>query len=197
MHPAVCDPVSEGVYEGRLQPDQSCEQQRLLLGTDADPALRPNGVVWVRVAHADRSQNAPEETERIDTLYRSLLAQRWVNHKGEERAITVADILVLAPYNAQVRALKKKLGPDARVGTVDKFQGQEAAVAICSMTSSDAESMPRGLDFLFSINRLNVAVSRARCLALIVASPGLRTPPCGSVEDVRRASFFARLTAMQ
>lgn len=197
MHPAICKPVSEGVYEGRLQHAPSCEQQRLLLREDADTALRPSGVFWVPVAHTDRSQSAPEETERIDSLYRCLLAQRWINHKGEERAITPADILVLAPYNAQVRALKNRLGPDARVGTVDKFQGQEAAVAICSMTSSDTESMPRGLDFLFSINRLNVAVSRARCLALIVASPGLRTPMCGSLEDVGRASFFARLTATQ
>lgn len=194
MHPDLCNPISEGVYEGRLQHHPTCTQQRLVLAPDADPALRTTGIVWVPARHHDRSQSAPEEVERIAKIYRSLLRQHWIDRKGQQHPIGSADVLVLAPYNAQVRALKRKLGADARVGTVDKFQGQEAPVLLFSMTSSDAESMPRGLDFLFSINRLNVAVSRARCLAVIVASPPLRIAPCTTVEDVKRVNFFARLT---
>lgn len=116
---------------------------------------------------------------------------------GQTLPLTEQDILVLAPYNAQVQLLQRTLGDRARVGTVDKFQGQEAAVAIFSMTTSDADNMPRGLDFLFRRNRLNVGVSRAKCLALIVASPALRTMPCQKVEDMALLSFFALLTATE
>jgi uncharacterized protein len=194
MHPNVCRPISEGVYEARLQSAAPCSIQQLVLDEHADPALRATGVVWVPVDHQGYSQACPEEVARIKTLYASLLAQRWTDKMGQTRSIQQRDILVLAPYNAQVRALKTALGDDARVGTVDKFQGQEAAVAICSMTSSDADSMPRGLDFLFSLNRLNVAISRAQCLALLVASPHLKTAPCNTVEDMRLLNFYSLLT---
>lgn len=195
MHPDVCRPISEGVYEGRLSSAPECARQRLLLDDGADPALRPSGMIWVPVPHQDCRQRSEPEALRIQTLYRSLLGQRWVDRDGRTWPLTAQDIVIVAPYNAQVQLLRRTLGDGARVGTVDKFQGQEAAVAIFSMTTSDAENMPRGLDFLFSRNRLNVGVSRAKCLALIVASPALRTMACQKVEDMALLSFYARLTA--
>lgn len=194
MHPDVCGPVSEGVYEGLLSAANACSRQRLLLDPGADTALRPTGVYWVPVVHQHCRQRSTPEAQRIAALIQSLLQQRWVNRDGVTAPITLKDILIVAPYNAQVRLLRDTLGTEARIGTVDKFQGQEAAVAILSMTTSDAESMPRGFDFLFSRNRLNVGVSRAKCLALIVASPTLRTAVCERVEDVPLLNFYALVT---
>jgi superfamily I DNA and/or RNA helicase len=164
-----------------------------VLNATADPALKAQGVVHVPVPHAHRSQSAPEEAQRIKQLFDSLLQQHWIDRNGATHPITPRDILVVAPYNAQVRELRRALGNQARVGTVDKFQGQEAAVAIVSMTTSDADNLPRSLDFLFNKNRLNVAVSRAKCLALVVASPGLQGMDCGTVEEMGLLSFYARL----
>jgi uncharacterized protein len=193
MHPDVCKPISEGVYEGRLVSAAECAAQGLVLNATADPALKAQGVVHVPVPHAHRSQSAPEEAQRIKQLFDSLLQQHWIDRNGATHPITPRDILVVAPYNAQVRELRRALGNQARVGTVDKFQGQEAAVAIVSMTTSDADNLPRSLDFLFNKNRLNVAVSRAKCLALVVASPGLQGMDCGTVEEMGLLSFYARL----
>jgi len=193
MHPKVCSPISEGVYEGRLSSAPACARQGLVLQANADPTLAPHGVVYVAVPHEHRSQSAPEEATRIKQLFDSLLQQQWTDRNGKTRPVTPKDILVVAPYNAQVRTLRLALGKDARVGTVDKFQGQEAAVAIVSMTTSDANNLPRSIDFLFSKNRLNVAVSRAKCLAMVVASPGLQGIECNTVEEMGMLSFYARL----
>jgi uncharacterized protein len=182
------------VYEGRLHPVEKCEKQRLVLRADADPALRPNGIVNVLVDHAANRQISDAEVDRITALYDDLLKQSWVNADEREAPMTADQILVVAPYNAQVAALKRKLPKDARVGTVDKFQGQEGAVAILSMTASDIEEVPRGFGFLFSTNRLNVAVSRARCLALIVSSPTLGTASCTTVEELKMLNFYCMLT---
>jgi uncharacterized protein len=151
-------------------------------------------VHWVAVEHSGNSQKSPEEANRVKELYRSLLKQQWVNSRGESANVTTDDILVVAPYNAQVRLLRDCLPEGARVGTVDKFQGQEAAIALLSMTSSDDESMPRGPDFLFSRNRLNVAVSRAKCLCLIVAAPGLGDVESDQVDDLPLLNFYSMLT---
>ncbi len=193
MHPALCLPISEGVYEGRLTSAPACAMQSLVLNVNADPALKAQGVVYVPVPHAHRGQTAPEEAKQIKQLFDSLLQQQWTDRSGTTRNITTEDILVVAPYNAQVRELRQTLGVQARVGTVDKFQGQEATVVIVSMTTSDADNLPRSLDFLFSKNRLNVAVSRAKCLALVVASPGLQGMDCKTVEEMSLLSFYARL----
>ena len=96
---------------------------------------------------------------------------------------------------AQVRCLRKRLGPHALTGTVDKFQGQEAPVVIVSMVASSSEDMPRGIDFLFSANRLNVAISRAQCLAVVVANPNLLETPCQTVEQLRLVNKFCQVAA--
>jgi len=120
----------------------------------------------------------------LNEVYRALIGQCWVNQRGETKAIGVDDVLVVSPYNMQVNLLRQ-LPAGARVGTVDKFQGQEAAVVLISMAASSGEHIPRGVEFLFSRNRQNVALSRARCVSIIVASPRLLQVRCGSVPHVR------------
>jgi len=185
MHPDVCRFISEAVYDGRLLAEGCNAAQQLVLSTGADPALRATGIAWVSMAHEDCSQKSEEEAARIAELYESLLHQRWTDRDGVTAAIGAADILVVSPYNIQVNLLKSVLPPGARVGTVDKFQGQQAAVVLVSMTTSTAEDMSRGLEFLYSRNRLNVAVSRARCLAVVVASPGLLEASCNTIEQMK------------
>jgi uncharacterized protein len=185
MHPDVCRFISEAMYEGRLQPEAANAIQRLVLAKDADTALKPTGVAWVPVAHEGCSQRSEAEAVRIHELYHLLLQGRWVNRRGVDAPVGPADILVVSPFNMQVNHLKSVLPAGARVGTVDKFQGQEAAVVLVSMTTSTAEDISRGMDFLYSRNRLNVAVSRAKCLAIVVASPKLLEATCNTIEQLQ------------
>lgn len=115
----------------------------------------------------------------------------WTDRHGEQHPITLADILIIAPYNAQVFELKEHL-PGARIGTVDKFQGQEAPIVIYSMTTSGWADAPRGMEFLYSLNRLNVATSRARCLCILVASPTVFEARCRTPRQMQLANAFAR-----
>lgn len=185
MHPNVCRFISEAVYEGRLHAESRNAAQGIVLAAGADPALRASGIAWVPVVHEDCSQKSEAEAARIGEMYRSLLEQRWTDREGVTTAVGVQDILVVTPYNMQVNLLKSVLPAGARVGTVDKFQGQEAAVVLISMTTSTAEDVSRGLEFLYSRNRLNVAISRARCLAVVVASPRLLEAPCNTIEQMK------------
>jgi uncharacterized protein len=185
MHPEVCGFISEAIYDGRLQAEEGNAAQTLLLSPGADPALRRCGISWLPIEHAGCSQKSEAEAVRVRDMFASLCAQRWINRDGIAEPIGAADILIVSPYNMQVNLLKSLLPADARVGTVDKFQGQEAAVVLVSMTSSTADDIARGLDFLYSRNRLNVAISRARCLAVVIASPALLEATCRSIEHVR------------
>jgi predicted RecB family nuclease len=185
MNPDVCRFISEAVYEGRLQAEAANAAQRLVLLAGADPALKATGISWVPVTHADCRQKSEEEAAPIGELYTSLLSQQWTTKDGVTQAIGPENILVVSPYNMQVNLLKSVLPAGARVGTVDKFQGQEAAVVLVSMTTSTAEDVSRGLEFLYSRNRLNVAISRARCLAVVVASPALLEADCKSIEQMK------------
>jgi len=192
MHPDLCRFVSDAFYEGRLEAHESTAKQTLILSDDCGGALAPAGLRFVPVEHQANAQKSPEEAERLDKAYRSLLSQCWVNSDGVTKAITTHDILVVSPYNMQVNLLTRTLPDGARVGTVDKFQGQEAAVVLISMASSSGEDIPRGIDFLFSPNRLNVAISRARCLAVIFASPRLLEVPCPHIEDLQKVNTLCR-----
>jgi len=185
MHPDVCRFISEAVYEGRLRHHASTEIQKLVLAqTTADPALRPSGIVFDAVPHIGCAQTSTPEAERIAELIATLLRQSFINKQGHARGLSAENILVVAPYNAQVRVLQSVLGERFKVGTVDKFQGQEAEVVIVSMTTSGQEEMPRNMEFLFSRNRLNVAISRAKILAIVVASPGLLAINCTTPEQI-------------
>jgi hypothetical protein len=117
--------------------------------------------------------------------YQALLGKPWIDQTGQRRTITGEDILVVTPYNMQVNHLRDVLPAGARAGTVDKFQGQEAAVVLISMATSSGADMPRNIEFLYSRNRLNVAISRARCLSVIFASPRLLEIPCNTIEQMQ------------
>jgi uncharacterized protein len=179
MHPDVCRFISDAFYESRLDSAEGCERQTTQFGT---------GLRFIPVEHAGNRRESPEEADAIKAELRRLLGTPWTNAAGVTRPLTLADILVVAPYNDQVALLADALPDGARVGTVDKFQGQEAAAVFFSMTTSSGESLPRNLDFLFSRNRLNVAVSRARCLAYVVASPRLLEIECRTIEQMRMAN---------
>jgi superfamily I DNA and/or RNA helicase len=195
MHADVCRFISEAVYEGRLLPEAANSIQRLVLAPGVESVLKPSGITWAPVAHEGCSQKSEEEGTRIKDLYASLLSQRWVNREGVETPIGVKDILVVSPYNMQVNHLKSVLPAGARVGTVDKFQGQEAAVVLVSMTTSTAEDVSRGMDFLYSRNRLNVAISRAKCLAVVVASPKLLEATCNTIEQLKLVNMMCFVKA--
>ncbi len=145
------------------------------------------------VAHEGNSQSAPEEVEAIRAAAPELLTGTWTDSEGDMRPMTEADIIVVAPYNLQVNALRRALPPGIRVGTVDKFQGQEAPVCLVSMTASSGEEMPRGMEFLLSRERINVAVSRAKGLALVFASPRLLEAKCTTVEQMALVNMLCAL----
>lgn len=184
MHPDVCSFISDAVYEGRLEADESAYGQRLVLKPDAHLALAPTGLQYVPVEHDGCAQASPQEVATIVELVDSLLEQQYVGKDRRECAMTLNDILVVAPYNVQVNELRQALPEGARVGTVDKFQGQEAQVVIMSMTTSNGDYVPRDLEFLFSKNRLNVAISRAKSLAILVACPDLMSIRCKTPEQM-------------
>lgn len=184
MNPAVCKFISDAVYEGRLHAAEGVERRHLALTENAHPSLASVGVRYISVSHSGRSQSCEEEASVISDLYSSLLKQEFVETDGVRHLLGPEDILVVSPYNLQVNLLKMLLPAGARVGTVDKFQGQEAAVVIVSMATSSGEELPRDIEFLYSKNRLNVAISRAKCLALVVASPELMSIRCNTPEQM-------------
>lgn len=184
MHPDVCQFISEAVYDGRLETEAKNVNQRLLLNAEAHPVLVPTGVKFLAVEHDGCSQRSDVEAEVIHSVFMSLLSQSYVDRDGIEHAMELSSILVVAPYNQQVNLLKRVLPEGARVGTVDKFQGQEAEAVLVSMTTSSGKYLPRDIEFLYSKNRLNVAVSRARCLAVVVASPLLLEVDCKTPEQM-------------
>lgn len=194
LHPDVCAFTSELFYEGRLTSRPENAKQRLNAG---DP-LGGTGLRFASLEHTGNQNESPEEVERVVALVDGLLQSgaTWTNKKGETHALMVEDILIVAPYNAQVSALAERLPAGARVGTVDKFQGQEAPVVFYSMATSTPEDAPRGMEFLYSGNRLNVAVSRARCVAVIVASPTLFQVQCRTPRQIELANAFCRYLEM-
>jgi uncharacterized protein len=155
-----------------------------VIGKGAHPQLKPTGIRFVPVEHDGCSQRSPEEAALVQELYASLLKQSYVDRHGKRHRMSQENILVVAPYNMQVNLLKQTLPDGARVGTVDKFQGQEAEAVIVSMATSSGDYLPRFIEFLYSKNRLNVALSRARCLALLVASPELMIIKCNTIEQI-------------
>ena len=186
LHPTICDYTSRQFYDGELRSREGMERQALAGQTKYAGA----GLRVEPVEHDGNQSSSPEEVERVVEVVDDLLQPgvTWTNAKGGTAALALDDILVVAPYNAQVAELQRALGPEARVGTVDKFQGQEAPVVIYSMTSSSPEDAPRGMGFLYSMNRLNVATSRARCACVLVASPRLFEPECRTVRQMRLAN---------
>lgn len=193
LHPQICDFTSELFYEGKLHPRPDLAVQTL----DAPPPLGGAGLRYVAVEHEGCTNCCPEEARAVAELVAGLLAAKatWIDRHGEAHGLRLEDILIIAPYNAQVLELQKRI-PGARIGTVDKFQGQEAPVAIYSVTTSSHADAPRGMEFLYSMNRLNVATSRAQCVSIIVASPRIFEAECRTPRQMQLANAFCRYLEM-
>ena len=190
MHPAITEFTSEVFYEGQLHARPGRERQRV----EADPLLG-SGIRFVSVPHSGCSNKARLEVDRVEELLEALVAPgaQWIDAEGVRHPLHREDVLVITPYNAHRILLTERCG-NLRIGTVDKFQGQQAPVAIYSMATSSADLAPRGLEFLYSLNRLNVATSRARCLAVVVASPDLlRGVRCRTPRQMQLVNGLARL----
>ena len=190
LHSTICAYTSEVFYAGRLHAHPGRES----LAVAGNPPFDGAGIRFTPVPHDGHSSESPEEAAAIAVEVRRLLALNptWTDALGTRRPLTQADILIITPYNAQVAALAEAL-PDFRIGTVDKFQGQEAPVSIYSMATSSAADAPRGMEFLYSLNRLNVATSRAQCVAAVVASPDILRVHCRTPRQMRLANALARL----
>ena len=202
MHPSITGFISEQVYEKKLRSAEECSRQSIGEGG----LVSGHGLRWLPIEHQGCSSRSVEEAIAVVKIYESLLGKSFTDKHGVTRPIEPKDIFVIAPYNAQVRELRQRIQSSAvvkgigitdellrsRVGTVDKAQGAEAPVVLVSYTSSSAADIPRNFEFLYDKNRLNVAVSRAQALAVVVASPQLLSVECKTIEQVKLANMLCR-----
>jgi len=184
MHPEVCSFISEQIYGGHLKAHPDCAKQSTAEGT---------GLRWIEAKHAGRSTESPEESALVVEAISKIIGKNFTDKKGNTQEITAEHIMVVAPYNAQVNRLKadldaNKLTRDVKVGTVDKFQGREAPIVFFTMTASTSKDIPRGADFLFSKNRLNVAISRAQAIAYLVCTKDLLDSRARDIETMKLIS---------
>ena len=198
LHPSLCRFISESFYEGRLEADTVTHKRVVRVPHGGGGNINVDaGLVFVPVEHEGNTQSSDEEVAVIAELVNELLGrERTDEHGAICGQVTLNDVLIVAPYNMQVRNLKAALPTGARVGTVDKFQGQQASIVIVSMCGSDANASPRGMTFLFDPNRLNVALSRARSLAIVVGNPKLANAQCTTIEQMKLANVFCAVVAM-
>ncbi|WP_131775173.1 TM0106 family RecB-like putative nuclease [Legionella cincinnatiensis] len=194
MHSAVNQFISEAIYEGKLETAPENDTQLITIPDGYQGILNKEaGIIAVPVIHEGNTQGSDEEVEQIFSLAHELLGRTFRDKNGKQRTIDWEDILFVAPYNFQVNKLKAALGDQARVGSVDKFQGQEAPIVFLSMCASSANESPRGLNFLFDKNRINVAISRAQCMAIIVYSPALLDSVPNNIEQIAMMNMFCQL----
>ena len=192
LHPSICGFTSEVFYEDSLRAHDGRENLDL---AGSDP-FSGTGLRFVAVSHERRISESAEEAaaiaESVDRLLRSRAS--WTDAEGATHELTAQDVLIITPYNRQIGELASRPElRELRIGTVDKFQGQEAPISIYSMATSSADEAPRGMEFLYSLNRLNVATSRAKCLAVVVASPELLAVRCRTPRQMHLANALARL----
>ena len=189
LHPSICAFTSELFYEDRLHSRPGLELQTLR----GSGPLIGSGLRFLPVPHEGNQNASPEEAQAVAELIEAVLAgsPTWIDRDGVEAPLTLAEILIMAPYNAQVFELQAHL-PGGQIGTVDKFQGREKPLVIYSMTTSSPADAPRGMEFLYSLNRLNVATSRARCLCVLVGSPAALTADCRTPRQMQLANAFCR-----
>lgn len=194
MHPEICAFISERSYESRLGPRESCGLRRV---DASEGALTGAGLRVLAVQHEGRSQASPEEADEIaDACHGLLVGTTVTDDEGVVRELMPSDILVVAPYNLAVRCIRDRVPDGVRVGTVDRFQGQEAPVVFFAMTCSSGDDVPRGLSFLFDAHRLNVAISRAQCLAVLVYSPRLLDADCPTIEAMQLVDGACRFAEL-
>ena len=187
LHPKVCRYTSDFFYDERLS-SHPISQSRVIEG---HAWLNGAGLWLVPIEHAGNRNSSAEEVEAVARIVEGLLKPevKWFRSAGNPRSLKEEDILIVAPYNAQVADLSARL-PKMRIGTVDKFQGQEAPVVIYSLTTSSPGDAPRGMEFLYSLNRLNVATSRAMTTVILVGSPKLFEPECRTPRQMQLANAF-------
>lgn len=188
MHSSINLFISELFYENRLRSKKHLDQQQIIGSKYAGA-----GLYLVEIEHSGNTNSSSEEVDKVEEIVEHLTCADvvFINEKGEKRTLTACNIKIITPYNAQVQAIKQRL-PNLEVGTVDKFQGQEAPVIIYSVATSSLEEAPRGMDFLFSPHRFNVAVSRARTRFIMVANPAIFEAECKSPHQIRFANAFCR-----
>ena len=193
LHPNVCRFTSEMFYEGRLKSEPGLENQTLAGVRRIEGA----GLWFIPVGHERNQHRSVEEIGPIAKVITALTAagSQWIDKDGNRRALGRDDIIVVAPYNSQVDLLAARL-PGIRVGTVDRFQGQQGVVVIYSLTSSSASDAPRGMEFLYDLNRFNVATSRARSACIVVGSPALLEPECHTPRQMELANVLCRYSEM-
>jgi uncharacterized protein len=189
LHPDVCRFTSEAFYDAKLTSMPDLARQRLNASS-----LDGAGLWLLPVSHVGNDNCSQDEASVVAQVARRLVegSATWVDRFSVERKIGWEDVLIVAPYNAQVAAIQALLPVEARVGTVDKFQGQQAPVSIYSMATSSAEEAPRGMNFLYSRHRLNVATSRAQCVAIVICSPDLLRVQARTPEQMRLANALCQ-----
>ena len=194
LHPNICAYTSELFYESKLDSRPGLEQQVI----NAAGSISGSGLRFLAVEHDGNQNSSPEEARAIGALVNGILAIKatWIDCDGHEKPVTLDDIVIITPYNAQVFEIQQHLPPGARVGTVDKFQGQEAPIAIYSTATSSHVDAPRGMEFLYSLNRLNVATSRAKCVSIMVSSPQIFEAECRTPRQIQLANAFCRYLEM-
>ena len=193
LHPDISAYTSELFYVSKLSSRAGLEKQII----KAAGPISGSGLRYLPVEHDGNQNSSPEEAQALSTLVKEILESdaTWVDRDGRERPVTLDDIVIITPYNAQVFEIRQRL-PGARVGTVDKFQGQEAPIAIYSTATSSHADAPRGMEFLYSLNRLNVATSRAKCVSIMVSSPRLFESECRTPRQMQLANAFCRYLEM-
>jgi uncharacterized protein len=194
MHSSVNQFISDAIYEGKLHAHPDNDVQTIQVPDGYRGGLNKDaGLVFLPVEHEGNTQASDEEIQAIQTAVDDLIGRKFTDKSGSSRPISLDDMLFVAPYNFQVNKLREALGDDAKVGSVDKFQGQEAPIVFFSMCASDANDSPRGIDFLFDRNRINVAISRAQSLAIIVANPDLANASANNIEQQRKINTFCQI----
>lgn len=189
MHPDICFFDSEMFYESRLHTIGGLENQRI----EGNTQFIGSGLYYKAVQHEGNTNLSIEEINEIQKIVQELTKGDvfWYDEKNIKKVLMANDIKIITPYNSNVFEMQKQI-PNVAIGTVDKFQGQEAPVVIYSLASSSPEDAPRGMEFLYSPNRLNVAVSRARAMFIMVGNPRLFEPDCKSPEQIKLANPFCR-----
>jgi uncharacterized protein len=196
MHPDVCTFISESIYEGRLGSYADCARQRIEVSEGSTSISTETGIVFIDVEHDGNIQQSDEEVERVKAIYDEMIGRTFTCSDGTTQLLGLGDFLFIAPYNAQVRALQRALPEGARVGSVDRFQGQQAPVCILSLCSSFGEYGSRGLGFILDRNRINVAISRAQCIAIVVGDARIAGTPARSIEEMKLVNLFCKLVAL-
>lgn len=194
MHSAVNQFISDAIYEGKLETAVDNDKQRIIVPEGYEGILNKEaGIIPIPVFHEGNTQASEEEVEQIAVLTQALLGRIFIGKDGKERPIDWSDIVYVAPYNHQVNKLKQALGDQAKIGSVDKFQGQEGPIVFLSLCASSGNESPRGIDFLFNKNRINVALSRAQCMAIVVYSPMLLETDVSNLSQMEMINLFCRL----